>query len=206
MSTSTRTLDADGLVVGAADTIYTYTGRMIRPLDPDPADICIEDIAHALSMQPRFTGHLRKFSSVAEHCIRTAMLAPDHLKLEALLHDASEAYLADIARPVKKAPEFGGVYLKYEAQLERAVQIAFQLPLVDEMDPEIKRIDQYTLEAEVASFAHPNFQRAMGVSLVDGWLPGALPAGWQPRVAEGYFLADFWTYWDAREAQKGARL
>lgn len=191
-----RTLDGEGLVVGAADTIYTYTGRTIRPLDPDPDDIVIEDIAHALSQLCRFTGHTRKFSSVAEHCVRVSWLVPRELALEALLHDASEAYLSDIARPVKKAPGFAETYLKYEAQLERAIATAFGLPEREEMHPEIKKADQYALEAEVAMFCHPKFLAAMGVSQTYDakgvfWTLGAKPAGWSPKEAEGYFLAEF---------------
>lgn len=203
---SSRTLDADGLVKAAPDTIFTYTGRTIRPLDPNPDDICIEDIAHALSNQCRWTGHLESFSSVAEHSVRVAWLVPDELKLEALLHDASEAYLSDIARPVKKAPGFAETYLKFEAQLEAAVAVAFGLPQRDEMHAEIKAADQYTLEAEAALLGHENLKQAMGVSLHDDWTPGSLPARWSPRTAEANFLLDFSSYWGIREAQMGGRL
>lgn len=193
---STRVLDGDGLVVGKADTIYTFTGRTIRPLDPDPDDIVIEDIAHALSQQCRFTGHTQEFSSVAEHCVRVSWLVPANLALEALLHDASEAYLSDIARPVKKAPGFAETYLKYEAQLERAIATRFGLPERDEMHPEIKKADQYALEAEVATFCHRDFKIAMGVSdTLDAqgrpWMLGAKPSGCSPRDAERFFLDEF---------------
>lgn len=191
-----RTLDADGLVVGSADTIYTYTGRTIRPLAPDPDDICIEDIAHALSNQCRFTGHTRKFSSVAEHSVRVSWLVPEEFRLEALLHDASEAYLSDIARPVKKAPGFAETYLKYEFALERAIALRFALPARLAMHPEIKKADQYALEAEVATFCHPKFMEAMGVSpTLDAkgrpWLLGSKPNEWTPREAKRYFLEEF---------------
>jgi hypothetical protein len=201
-------------VVGRADTIYTYTGRTIRPLEPDPDDICIDDIAHALSQQCRFTGHTRRFSSVAEHSVRVARMVEDidpELALEALLHDASEAYLSDIARPVKKAPGFAETYLKYEARLEAAVQRAFRLPLVSELHPTIKAADQYALEAEVAAFCHPSFQDAMGVSPStdangEPWRRWSMPSGWYPAVAEEMFLDSFRTYWNAREALKRERL
>lgn len=191
-----RTLDADGLVVGSADTIYTFTGRTIRPLDPNPDDIVIEDIAHALSQQCRFTGHTRKFSSVAEHSVRVSWMVPRSLALEALLHDASEAYLADIARPVKKAPGFAETYLKYEAQLERAVATRFGLPERERMHPEIKKADQYALEAEVAFFCHPSFCEAMGVTHShdangSSWRFGASPGGWSSEEAERVFLVEY---------------
>lgn len=191
-----RTLDADGLVVGSADTIYTFTGRTIRPLDPNPDDIVIEDIAHALSQQCRFTGHTRKFSSVAEHSVRVSWMVPRELALEALLHDASEAYLSDIARPVKKAPGFAETYLKYEAQLERAIATRFGLTEREHMHPEIKKADQYALEAEIAHFCHPLFSDAMGVTELRDvndrlWRFGAKPVGWPPVDAEHAFLREY---------------
>lgn len=81
--------------------IRTFTGKYINPANPDPELICIEDIAHALSMQPRFGGHLPVFYSVAQHCCHVAMLSPEHLRLTALMHDASEAYLIDVPKPIK---------------------------------------------------------------------------------------------------------
>lgn len=81
--------------------IRTFTGIYMNVFEPTSEMICIEDIAHSLSMQPRFGGHLPIFYSVAEHSINCARLVPDNLKLEALLHDASEAYLMDLPRPIK---------------------------------------------------------------------------------------------------------
>lgn len=81
--------------------IRTFTGKYINPCQPDSALICIEDIAHALSMQPRFGGHLPVFYSVAQHCVEVAKSVGNEIRLAALLHDASEAYLIDVPRPVK---------------------------------------------------------------------------------------------------------
>ena len=76
---------------------------------PNPDDIRIEDIAHALSNQCRFAGHAREFYSVAEHSVHVSQLClPEHA-LWGLLHDASEAYLVDLPRPLKLLPEFAAV-------------------------------------------------------------------------------------------------
>lgn len=80
--------------------IETYTGIKFNFLDPQPEQISIEDIAHSLSMQVRYTGHCNKFYSIAEHSLLVADLCPEH-ELQALMHDASEAYLTDIASPIK---------------------------------------------------------------------------------------------------------
>jgi hypothetical protein len=79
---------------------------MFNPIDPEVDKINIIDIAHSLSMQCRFTGHTKEFYSVAQHCINVVNLMKNDsqskkLMLEGLLHDASEAYLTDIATPVK---------------------------------------------------------------------------------------------------------
>src|ERR1051326_5301684 len=107
--------------------IMTFSGRWINPLNPRPEDIDIVDIAHALSNQCRFTGHTRFFYSVAQHsCLVSDECANPH-KLGGLLHDASEAYLSDIARPIKAQPGFGEVYKTCENKLMIAVAKRFSL-------------------------------------------------------------------------------
>lgn len=83
------------------DCIRTFTGIYVNVFEPTLEMICIEDIAHALSNQCRFGGHLPEFYSVAEHSCYCAQLVKDEHKLAALLHDASEAYLVDIPSPIK---------------------------------------------------------------------------------------------------------
>ena len=81
--------------------ITTFTGKRFHFLDPQPDEIDIVDIAHHLSLLCRFTGACREFYSVGEHSIRVTSLLPTELKLAGLLHDAAEAYINDISRPVK---------------------------------------------------------------------------------------------------------
>src|ERR1017187_8490138 len=88
-------------------SIRTYMGHYVNVFDPNPDTIVIEDIAHALSMIPRWGGHCAWFYSVAQHSCNTAYCLPDAYKCKAhqfaaLMHDASEAYLMDIPRPIKK--------------------------------------------------------------------------------------------------------
>lgn len=86
--------------------IRTFTGRKVTPLNIDPETICIEDIAHALSLINRFTGHTRFPYSVAQHSLIILEHLPQGLPVAwykwALLHDAIEAYLGDTASPIKK--------------------------------------------------------------------------------------------------------
>ena len=87
--------------------ILTYTKKEFYPLDPRIEDIDIEDIAHALSLLCRANGHFKHFYSVGLHSLNCAYEAQargysKNVILGCLLHDGSEAYLADITRPVKK--------------------------------------------------------------------------------------------------------
>ena len=127
--------------------LATYTGTWILPLDPDPKAITIDDIAHALSNQCRFTGHTRRFYSTAQHSVLVSSIVPESDMLWGLLHDASEAYLSDIARPIKHAAgSFGKTYKRAEAKLTLAIAERFGLPL--EMPASIKDADRMLLRAE----------------------------------------------------------
>ncbi|WP_312340214.1 hypothetical protein [Anaerospora hongkongensis] len=112
------------------DWIETYTGIHFYPLDPRPEEIDITDIAHALSLICRFNGHCKHFYSVAQHSInvynylRTNFPTDLELQLTGLLHDASEAYIADVSRPVK--PFLNG-YHGVERRLMDTIFKAFDL-------------------------------------------------------------------------------
>lgn len=86
--------------------LVTYTGRFIDPINPNPRDINLEDIAHALSSICRFGGHTKLFYSVAEHSVRVADLVSEENRLWAFLHDASEAYFGDLIAPIKHLKDF----------------------------------------------------------------------------------------------------
>ena len=103
--------------------IMTFSKKMFDPLNPDPALIDITDIAHALSMLCRANGHFPTFYSVCQHsinCMREAEARgySARVQLACLLHDASEAYLSDVTRPVKaELPR----YKEIEAPLQDAI-------------------------------------------------------------------------------------
>lgn len=141
--------------------IQTYTGRQFWPLNPHPHEIHIEDIAHALSLVCRYTGHCREFYSVAEHSVRVSFQVQRlYLKMAVsarrfeyartaalcgLLHDASEAYIADVSRPVKHSATFGTIYKAIEGNLEAAINTRFNLPA---MLPLVKQADNQLLATE----------------------------------------------------------
>lgn len=123
------------------DWIYTASGRKFWPLDPRPEEIDIADIAHALANICRFNGHCRPFYSVAEHSVRVSQQAElrargkgldlkgaREMALWGLLHDASEAYLCDLTRPMKGSWQLGRTYAGFEAGLTQTIAERFGLP------------------------------------------------------------------------------
>ncbi|MET3134175.1 5'-deoxynucleotidase YfbR-like HD superfamily hydrolase [Oxalobacteraceae bacterium GrIS 1.11] len=81
--------------------VSTFCGNRFYPAQPRIDRVAIEDIAHGLAYQCRFNGQTREFYSVAQHSLIVARLVPPHLALAALLHDAAEAYLGDMVKPLK---------------------------------------------------------------------------------------------------------
>ena len=79
----------------------TFGGRKVNPWDVKEDDVDIKTIAHSLSLTCRFGGHCKVFYSVAEHSIRVAEIVEPKYQLAALLHDAGEAYMGDVIRPIK---------------------------------------------------------------------------------------------------------
>lgn len=114
-------------IIRNGDWIQTYTGRQFWPIDPRVEDVTIEDIAHALSHQCRYSGHTEKFYSVAEHCVRVSICVPVEFALWGLLHDATEAYLIDLPRPLKRYEPIGEPYRDAEARLQKVICAAFGL-------------------------------------------------------------------------------
>jgi hypothetical protein len=101
--------------------ITTFTGKRVNPLDLRDEDICIEDIAHALAMCNRFAGHTKIPISVAQHSCFVAELCEGDYERQALLHDASEAYLGDVTKWLKHSPSMAG----YREAEERAQVVIY---------------------------------------------------------------------------------
>lgn len=188
--------------------IQTYSRGRFFPLKPKAADVQIGDIAAALSKICRFTGHTTRFYSVAEHSVRVSFVAetvyrrnclvngnasPDPgvsnlLARWGLIHDGSEAYLADIAAPVKRSAAF----LNYRIAEERLQnEIAIACGLKPEMPAEVKTADLIMLATEA-------IQLLPGGPLDDFKLPVEPDPdqlkdsmGWDPGYAEKRFRDRF---------------
>ncbi|MGC0151016.1 phosphohydrolase [Chromobacterium vaccinii] len=128
-----------------SSTILVNSGILFDPIRPNPADIHVEDIAHALSNVCRFNGHTREFYSVAQHSVIVSQLVPSKLALAALFHDGSEAYICDVTRPVK--PHLEG-YACIEQRIQDAIGAAFDIAPALFKHPEIARADLIALATE----------------------------------------------------------
>lgn len=151
--------------------IRTVSGRYVNVFEPKPEMFCIEDIAHALSMMPRFGGHLPFWYSVADHSVYSCGQASEEYKFTALMHDCSEAFLMDIPKPIKSGiagyEQIEDNLMKFLANL-----FGFIYPLPEE----VKAIDKNMLEWEW-----------------DNLMLKSKKADWGPRSKE-MFLEQFQRY------------
>jgi uncharacterized protein len=123
----------------------SYSGKRVHPLSPVPEEIEIGDIAHSLANICRFLGHTKGFYSVAQHCVLVSQFVPPADALWGLLHDAAEAYLCDLPRPVKREPQMH-MYRDAEDRLLACVAVKFGLE--PEMPDSVKQADRVLLATE----------------------------------------------------------
>ena len=182
------------------NAMQTFTGKMFDVFDPDPNQIDIFDIAHHLSLMTRFNGACKWFYSIAQHSINCSQRAADYhyprpseekLALALLMHDAAEAYVGDIVRPIKrKITDFSVV----ENGVMDAINTRFDLPPVAEIrgyKAAIKEVDNRMLVTEKLQLMDPNVRWA----IEDIFEPYDLELElWQPRAAEMLFLSHFARY------------
>jgi hypothetical protein len=163
--------------------IQTYTGRQFWPLDPRPEEVFIEDIAWQLAGQNRWKGASRVLINIAHHSlIVSGMCDPDYA-LQGLLHDATEAYLGDMAGPVKSGlPDF----CRAEQHLWTVIAERFGVPV--EMHPSVVKADLVSLHTETRDLLPPPPVEWRQ------WLPAPMEQTIVPisrDYAAGFFLARF---------------
>lgn len=195
------THDGSGYLPRIGDFMQTFTGIKFWPMDPRAEEVDILDIAHSLSMQCRYAGHCRKFYSVAEHSVLLARWvrgkADAETALWGLLHDASEAYLVDVPRPVK--PYLDG-YRDAEALVMRRVCDKFGLPHA--MPAIVHEADERILADELVNLKrmdwHRDHENGLGVPMMY----------WSPTDAKIEFMHTFDALWrqvvDARSMGRAA--
>jgi 5'-deoxynucleotidase YfbR-like HD superfamily hydrolase len=159
------------------------SGAELNLLEPASCPFTIEDIAHGLAMTCRYAGQCRIFYSVAEHSVHLSHLAGGRA-LEALLHDAAEAFIGDVSRPLKQLlPE----YKALERSLEAVIRARFGLEPV--CSPEIKALDLSALATEQAQIMPAGANRWASVDGVQ--MISLTVEGWPPERAKQAFLDRF---------------
>lgn len=171
--------------------MQTFSGGEFYPLDPKHDEVRIEDIAHSLARQCRFAGHVTcSHYSVAEHSVRVSWFIPTlvedplawrELALVGLLHDATEAYVVDVPRPLKQA--LGLLYSDIEGRVAQAVGRRFGVTL-DPLPKQIKFADEVLLatEARDVMAAPPRDWFLVAEPIPERIEP------WSPEKAEAMFV------------------
>lgn len=167
--------------------IQTHSGVAYYPMDPRVGDVLIDDIAHALSMQCRFVGHCSRFYSIAEHSVHVSKLVPPEHQLAGLLHDAHEAYVHDISRPLKQhMPEYKQIEELNWFVVSSKFGVPFDLPeCVTRADGDMLFVERKAL------FHHPS-PGEWGMGLVEpDPLPDVGAIGWPQDFARRRFYDRF---------------
>lgn len=165
--------------------MQTFSGEMFNPLTATKDDIEIVDIAHALGMVCRYAGHVRRFYSVAEHCVLMSHTVDPEHALWALLHDAAEAYVGDMVRPLKHQMP---AYQAAEDRLISVITTKYNLPV--EMPAQVKEHDTRIVVDERDQLMAPS-REPWG--MLEGFAPlGVTIQGWDPYTAGEKYLDRFY--------------
>lgn len=171
--------------------IETYTGILFNFLDPPEEQFNIVDIAHALSMTCRYTGHCQKFYSVAEHSWHMARMlggCSKEIQLAALLHDGGEAYLPDVASPVKQhLPDYNAMEDKILSALFNKYHLEYP------MHQAVKAADRAMLSIEATHLlkSQGNDWEMWKTSVRPVIDEAYKPIGMDPKQAKSVFLEKF---------------
>jgi len=189
--------------------LRTYTGQQLDLSSGIKAEeLVLEDIAHSLSLQCRFNGMTDRFYSVAEHCVRAALIFGEEVAKDGtgnlkprscmamLMHDASEAYLTDVPTPVKLL--LGAAYYDVERRLMGAVSRKYgfeQQWKSKKFQGILERIDKQLLHSELKTmFTLPEGEEwYKEIEEAPEMMEGKWGIGWSPEVAKAAFIQYYHT-------------
>lgn len=161
--------------------ILTASGNYFHFLLPERNAVLVTDIAHALSNVCRFGGHTREFYSVAQHSVLASEIVAPEFALAALFHDATEAYIGDVTRPLKNLlPDYRAIEARLHADIFR------KLGLPEELPAEVKTADLILLATEQRDLMPEHNDVWAVIAGVDALPDSIVP--WSAVEAEEYFL------------------
>jgi len=169
--------------------IATFTGKKFFLLEPRIEDIDIVDIAHALAHQCRWTGHCRFHYSVAQHCYYCSFIGPENEAFDRLMHDAAEAYIGDLNRPLKHYTEAGVAYRRQETIVQNAIAERFGFSKIEPSS--VKIADNAMLYAEKKQIVGYTFEEPQEEIHQYNFDTGIAIEQWSPKYAEEMFLKRF---------------
>jgi uncharacterized protein len=181
----------------AAEELYpgwieTYSGVQWNCIAPRPEDVRLGDIAHGLALMCRFGGQVKVPYSVGQHSLyvyhEIQRQYPDDylIQLHGLLHDASEAYLSDIVRPLKQqVPQ----YLEIEARTQEAILTGLGItPMTPVGEKVVKAADNAALAAEHRDlYPHSKFDWALPEPPIEDTIVPSSDWEWIERQIIGAF-------------------
>jgi len=157
--------------------INTLSGKVINLLDPKPEEINIEDIARGLAYNCHFGGHTPKFFSIAQHCLMVVQMMKEdncstELMMAGLLHDAAEAYLGDVVKPLKVELD------RYQEIENKMLSVIFEkyninysnMPLIKIYDIEVQKMEFFTFYKggnEITEFLDPEQSRELFLKIYE---------------------------------------
>jgi uncharacterized protein len=169
--------------------ITTFTGKKFYLLEPRAEDIDIVDIAHALSLQCRWTGHTKFHYSVAQHSYYCSFIGPESEAFDRHMHDTPETYIGDLNRPLKHYTEAGVAYRKQEAIIQEAIANRYGYSVVE--PPSVKLADNFMLYAEMAQLIDTTVEHAEDWERYNSTEHQIVIEPWSPVHAELMFLKRF---------------
>lgn len=179
--------------------LQTYTGKAFFPLAAHVEDIDARDIAHSLANQCRYNGHTRIFYSVAEHCVLMSYCVPEQDALWALLHDAPEAYVGDLIRPLKRNLP---LYVEIEDRIMDVICEKFMLHQTF-MPDSVREADNRIIENErYALLRTPPLEWVANGEA----LPDIEVTGWHPQKAEFEYYKRLGVLLAERDIREQAKL
>lgn len=177
--------------------ISLLSGGKFNYNKPEESDVTIDDIASATSNICRFSGHLPRFYSVAQHLVNTSRIVPSALAFDALMHDTAEAFTNDLPTPLKWAfPAFKDLETEIESAMSKKFGFTFPYAKdVKQADTEMLILEKLYVKEDKSVW--PNYE---GIE-VDHLLDLVDLDSWQPRRAKREFLKRYYELKDVKEIQ-----
>ena len=177
-------------------SISVTGGEFFDILSPENSEYSIDVVATALSNLCRYTGHVVRFYSVAEHCVLVSRIVPPRFALEGLLHDASEAFVGDVSSPLKKLlPDYQKIEDNIQADIARRFNLEYPFPeCIHKADKQLYWSERKVIAPAVDALWNKEFRASKKVE----------PQGWTPARAKREFLKRFEELKDNGQYRKAA--